>query len=83
LFCILDTEHLKDFIKEDFEIGNTPSNTGDECHRDLLGIKNKQAEKYKESICKPPNIYMCFDNIHKSITWEEYEDLGKYLSAKQ
>lgn len=57
------------------EIANTVSESGDECHRDIMNVEDKYALKYAPARIKPPTVYMCCDGVEIQLTQVQYEDL--------
>lgn len=57
------------------DIINTTTESGDDCHRDILNITNTVAGNFAKEHFKSPSIYMCCPSGVKQLTTEQYEDL--------
>lgn len=62
-------------------IENTPTESGDDCHRDILNVTNKVSGNFAKKHFKSPSIYMCCPDGVKQLTQEQYEDLLSNLCA--
>jgi len=56
-------------------IEETPSFSGDTCHRDILNVTKGQSGNYAKEYFRPPNIFMCCDGVEKQVTEDEYVEL--------
>jgi hypothetical protein len=80
IFWKIDIEKLKSSLNcSDFNIIQSESSTGDDCHFDIsFGISSCYKKIFSE-LCVPPNIYICLDGISKEINQNELENLNKHF----
>ncbi len=48
-------------LPPDARIEETQSDSGDPCHRQLLGLSNNQSKKFFKRSCRPEDIRVCRD----------------------
>ena len=47
MYWIIDSDNLSTFFDGiEFELKNTKSDSNDDCHYDLIGLKDSQSEKF-------------------------------------
>lgn len=44
------------------KIENTKSDSGDDCHKDIIGVDDKDTKKFVKDYFKSPNIFVCCKN---------------------
>ena len=78
VFQLINFETLQNhFPNSEIVLENTPSDSGDLCHYDLIGIDKKMAENFFKSFCKPPSIYVCQNNQSVQIDDSTHERLAE------
>lgn len=50
------------------DIKHTLSDTGDICHRELMGLSDNQSSKFFKRNCKPEDIYICENGQPRACT---------------
>lgn len=73
-------------------IEDTLSDSGDECHKDIINTlqsvplklgqeKRNQYNLFSDNFCKPPNLYVCLeDSSCQQITTAEYKELENHFN---
>ena len=59
-------------------IQQATSHTGDECHYNIQGVSDKNAEKFFRVHCAPPNIFYCCNGDGIPLTNEQYENIYEF-----
>lgn len=59
-----------------FEILQETSPTGDICHYNIKGLKEKDCKRFFSKFCRPPNIYLCVEQDCIELSDEEYTNLA-------
>jgi hypothetical protein len=71
-------EELREYIRDyTFQIVREPSVTGDECHCNIHGIKDKDSKQFCKDYCKPPDIYLCIEQDCKELDEDSYSNLAE------
>lgn len=65
VFWLLDSQALENEFTEEpalsLKFEEKLSKTGDPCHRNMHGLSNSRASKYRKRYCQAPNISVCLD----------------------
>lgn len=81
LYWIIDLEVLQvEFSGESIEVEQEMSDFGDDCHYNIVGIKNNKAKSFQKKYLHT-NLYLCDVECNASrITVDEYSKLGTTIS---
>lgn len=61
-------------------INPVKSSTGDDCHHDILNIREyNMSDKFEQAFIKPPNIFACCDGLSVQLTKAQFEDLFGFI----
>lgn len=78
MYWIIDSDNLSTFFNGiEFELKNTKSDSNDDCHYDLIGLKDSQSEKFFKSYCKPPNLRLCEGDTSLDIDDDTHQRLSE------
>jgi hypothetical protein len=80
-YWVINTENLLAELggKFPFRIDAEPNVKGDECHRNIVGIPDKPAQKWAKQNCKPPNVFLCLADDCVALSKEAFEGLHTHF----
>jgi hypothetical protein len=79
-FWILSVDDLRSHFGDSFDIESEPSKTGDDCHRNIIGIPDGRAQSWSKSNCKPPHVFLCSGDECIQLTKDQFESLHEMLT---
>ena len=80
IYCKFTSKELEASIGSiSLNISNTPSDSGDSCHRDIKNVNDKDAQFFCKNHFKSPNIFVCCKGKEIQVTQNQYEDLSNFV----
>jgi hypothetical protein len=76
-----DLRNFPAFQKDGIQIIQSESATGDQCHYDLSGAKDRSCEQFFKTHFLPDRIYFCCNDATQPISSEQYEYLHDYVQS--
>lgn len=81
LLWIINSDELR-AVAEALEVRETPSSSGDLCHRDIHVVISKgKARQFLIKWCRPPHVFLCDGESKRPITDNEYENLPELFQT--
>jgi hypothetical protein len=80
-YWIISTDELERAFGGNFVIVEETSSTGDECHRNIVGLKDGPAQKWAKKNCRPPSVFLCARDHSIQLSNEQFERLYEFLEA--
>lgn len=79
IFCKISLETLKEFGGcENLELINTPSDSGDDCHRDILNVSDKVCRKFFKNYFSG-HIHACCKEGEVLLSSEQITNLVEFI----
>lgn len=81
-YWLLDPQALiEELAPEQAYLQSSPSDTGDACHREIVGVNNSQLAAYAQARCKHPSVFLCMPAACINLTGDQFAHLKQYIAS--